>query len=83
MPYPEPIPLPQTTLLHKTTVPPEAIRLTAAKEWTLASDKAEQGAGKEEENEWFLGRTLLLEEILAEDLVLLMHRLVSRKRSPG
>lgn len=75
VPYPVPIPLP-ATLLHKTTVPPEAIRLSVAKEWTRATDKAEQSVGKEEENEWFLGRALLLEEALPEDLVLLMHRLV-------
>jgi hypothetical protein len=76
VPYPVPIPLPTTTLAPKGT-PAEAIRLSVAKDWTMSPKSSEQKAGKEEENEWLLGRALLLEEAPPEDLVLLMHRLVS------
>jgi hypothetical protein len=42
------------------------------------ADKGEEGGGKEDDNEVMLGRTLLLEETIAEDLVLLFHHLVGR-----
>lgn len=76
LPYPVPIPLSTNTLLHKATIPTEAIRLSIAKDWQAENAKVEQSIGKEEENEWLLGRVLMMEEAPPEDLVLLLHRLV-------
>jgi hypothetical protein len=61
-------------------IPPEAIRICIGKEIQTGLPKKEEGGegmGRQEENEWMLGRALLVEETLPEDLVLLLHRLVS------
>lgn len=64
----------------KTASPPDAVKIGVGR--SLIDEAGEQpaasdGGGKEEENEVLLGRTLLLEEPLAEDLILLLHHLVS------
>jgi hypothetical protein len=45
------------------------------KEEAAATEKP--SIGRDEENEWMLGRTLLLDDTIPEDLVLLLHHLVS------
>ena len=81
-PVPAPPPPPQTHTLHaKPTSPADAIRLTIGRTFdgnaTGEGDLPNGGMGKEEENEWMLGRTLLVEDPLPEDIVLLIHHLVS------
>ncbi|ORY31849.1 hypothetical protein BCR39DRAFT_525741 [Naematelia encephala] len=85
MRFPVPIPsVPPTSgpqLNAKPSVPLEAIRISIGREYDISpgckAEKAES-MGRTEENEWMLGRTLLLEEAVPEDLVLLMHHLGPR-----
>ncbi|ODN93441.1 hypothetical protein L198_05306 [Cryptococcus wingfieldii CBS 7118] len=58
--------------------PADSIRVSVGKEYQDEEEKKNQGVGREEENEWMLGRLLLLEEAVPEDLVLLMHHLGPR-----
>ena len=82
MTYPIPLPLPPTqsaaAILAKPGTPAEAIRLSVGRDWQDGIEKEIKSIGKEEENEWMLGRVLLVEEAVTEDVVLLMHHLVSR-----
>jgi hypothetical protein len=53
--------------------------LVLGKEWKDEKPKEktkETPAGRDEGNEWFLGRAVLMEEAVAEDIVLLLHHLV-------
>lgn len=64
----------------KTASPPDAIKIAVGR--SLIAEGIEQASvnepsGKEEDNEVMLGRTLLLEEPILEDLILLLHHLVS------
>lgn len=70
-------------LLTNNSVPPEAIRLSVGREFRGVAagrqpNKTSDSMGQEEDNEWMLGRTLLLEEAVPEDTTLLMHHLVSQ-----
>ncbi|GMK59712.1 hypothetical protein CspeluHIS016_0803180 [Cutaneotrichosporon spelunceum] len=56
----------------------EGVRLSVGRSWPSEADTAPHALGHGEGNEWTLGRTLLLEEIVAEDIVLLMHHLGPR-----
>ena len=84
MPYPVPIPppptsyAPQSQSAQKPATSPETIRVAIGGPFggVKIADKVD-GAGKVEDNEWLLGRVLVLEEAMAEDLVLLLHHLVS------
>lgn len=84
VPYPVVVPPAQGAaplLGQRPVVAPEAIRVAIARSWGGRTGKADtEGAptsGKMEENEWLLGRVLLLEDAVAEDIVLLMYHLVS------
>ena len=71
-------------LLTNNSVPPEAIRLSVGREFRGVAagrqpNKTSDSMSQEEDNEWMLGRTLLLEEAVPEDTTLLMHHLVSQK----
>nr|ODN91829.1 hypothetical protein L203_01081 [Cryptococcus depauperatus CBS 7841] len=58
-----------------------ATRIAIGKEYRgdeEESVRATERLGKEEENQWMLGRALLLEEAIPEDLVLLLHHLGPR-----
>jgi hypothetical protein len=62
----------------RTASSPDAIKVNVGRRSTdvpLASLGQDVG-GKEDDNEIMLGRTLLLEETISEDLVLLLHHLV-------
>nr|XP_018262052.1 uncharacterized protein I303_05067 [Kwoniella dejecticola CBS 10117]OBR84210.1 hypothetical protein I303_05067 [Kwoniella dejecticola CBS 10117] len=63
-------------------IPADAIRLAVGREYRPEEEevarKKASPVGREEENEWMLGRTLLLEEAVPEDLVRLMHHLGPR-----
>ncbi|WWD18748.1 hypothetical protein CI109_103202 [Kwoniella shandongensis] len=84
---PFPVPSPATTaptapqLNVKQGTPPDAVRIAIGRPYKTdeecTADKDVKG-GREEENEWMLGRTLLLEEAVPEDMVLLMHHLGPR-----
>ncbi|AFR98636.2 hypothetical protein C343_06613 [Cryptococcus neoformans C23] len=84
MPFPvpsttPPIPVTQDT---KHDITAGAIRLSIGKEYqggVVKKETTKEGSvGREEENEWMLGRVLFLEEAVPEDLVLLMHHLGPR-----
>lgn len=64
----------------RTASSPDAIKVNVGRRSTevpLVSEQLDQeGGGKEDDNEIMLGRTLLLEETISEDLVLLLHHLV-------
>lgn len=82
LPYPVPAPAAPVpnTLQAKPLLSKEAIRLVLGKEWKDEKPKRktkETPAGSDEGNEWFLGRAVLMEEAVAEDIVLLLHHLVS------
>jgi hypothetical protein len=79
VPYPIGVPLPAQPVAPQArpVVPAECVRLSVGRDWKDGKEKEEPSAGKQEENEWMLGRVLLLEEAVPEDLVLLMHHLVS------
>ena len=81
MPYPVPIP-PQPVAYApqmgvKPGIVPETIRVSLGAVFGGATTDKNDAAGKVEDNEWSLGRVLVLEEAMAEDLVLLSHHLVS------
>ncbi|WVQ73417.1 hypothetical protein IAR50_002989 [Cryptococcus sp. DSM 104548] len=83
MPYPLPIPQAPPAPVQSRPVAEAAtdsIRVSVGKDYQdeEATEKKKQGVGREEENEWMLGRLLLLEEAVPEDLVLLMHHLGPR-----
>lgn len=63
----------------KTASPPDAIRVGVGKSLLVeeGDDLPKDAGGKEEDNEIMLGRTLLVEEPVSEDLILLFHHLVS------
>lgn len=63
----------------KTASPVDAIRIGVGKSLLAEEGEAvtKEAGGKEEDNEIMLGRTLLLEEPLSEDLILFFHHLVS------
>lgn len=88
--YPVPVPPAPATAPHqlgqRANVAPEAIRMAVAREWEGGVTQTGQGSGPQEaphltgrmeENEWLLGRVLMTEEAIAEDLILLLHHLVS------
>lgn len=64
----------------RTASSPDAIKVNVGRRSTEAPLVSEQlgqeGGGKEDDNEIMLGRSLLLEETISEDLVLLLHHLV-------
>jgi hypothetical protein len=70
-------------------IPADALRVGIGRE--VQSDQLEGakpeeqsggfGQGQAEGNEWMLGRTLLLDEAVQEDMVLLLHHLVSTSSS--
>lgn len=62
----------------KTASPADAIRIGVGKSLLVeeGDDAPKVAGGKEEDNEIMLGRTLLLEEPISEDLILLLHHLV-------
>lgn len=64
----------------RTASSPDAIKVNVGRKSTevpLVSEQlGQEGGGKEDDNEIVLGRTLLLEETISEDLVLLLHHLV-------
>ncbi|WVQ96281.1 hypothetical protein IAU59_003385 [Kwoniella sp. CBS 9459] len=85
MPFPVPAPATTSTQPHQLHVKPsisaDAIRIAIGREYKAEEDQAPVKApsvGKEEENEWMLGRALFLEEAVPEDLVRLMHHLGPR-----
>lgn len=73
-----PLASPLAPVSAKTASPSNAISLTVGRSPIVdETEQADDGAaGTEEDNEIMLGRTLLLEEPLAEDLILLLHHLV-------
>jgi hypothetical protein len=70
VPYPVPRPAPARG--------GEGVRVSVGRPWPSEADSKPHALGHGEGNEWALGRTLLLEEVLAEDIVLLMHHLGPR-----
>lgn len=58
----------------------EGVRVSIGRPWPAdkPSDDAHSTLGHGEANEWALGRSLFLEEVVAEDLILLMHHLGPR-----
>lgn len=64
----------------RTASSPDAIKVNVGRRSTevplVSEHLGQEGGGKEDENEIVLGRTLLLEETISEDLVLLLHHLV-------
>jgi hypothetical protein len=71
---------PLAPISARTASSPDAIKLCVGRlssEVPTKPDEGQEGGGKEDENEIMLGRTLLLEETISEDLVLLLHHLVS------
>lgn len=56
----------------------EGVRVSVGRPWPSASKSGPLTLGHGEGNEWALGRSLLLEEVVAEDIVLLMHHLGPR-----
>ena len=81
--YPVPSP-PATTgiapqLGVKPAIPLDAVRLSVGRELTDGGDSDKKAAGGMEENEWMLGRLLLLDDGLSDDVVLLLHHLVSHQ----
>ncbi|OCF40285.1 hypothetical protein I317_05918 [Kwoniella heveanensis CBS 569] len=85
MPFPVPAPAVASTQPYqphtRPAVPSDAIRIAIGREYKTEEDEAPAKAtsvGKEEENEWMLGRAMLLEEAVPEDLVRLMHHLGPR-----
>ena len=82
MPYPVPPPHTKSAAPHtphaKPDVSPDAIRLSIARDLRKVEERDSEmkGAGKEEENEWMLGRTVLIEDSAPEDIVMLLHHLV-------
>ena len=63
----------------RTASSPDAIKVCVGRRSSEIPSKAEEGqegGGKEDDNEIMLGRTLLLEETISEDSVLLLHHLV-------
>lgn len=84
IPYPVPAPPcpPQApTLNAKPVTSPDAIRLSIGKAWKgsdMDVQEAKVGVGREEDNEYLLGRSLLVEDALPEDIVLLMFHLGPR-----
>lgn len=84
MPFPVPFAVPPIPVAQgvKQDITADAIRLSIGKEYQGIDVKKEvvkEGSvGREEENEWMLGRVLFLEEAVPEDLVLLMHHLGPR-----
>jgi len=79
VPYPVGAPLPPHPVAPqaKPSVAVDCVRLSVGRDWNDGKAKPQQSFGKQEENEWMLGRMLLLEEAVPEDLVLLMYHLVS------
>lgn len=58
----------------------EVVRIALGREIRgtfVPEEKQAVGGGRTEENEWMLGRVLMLEEAMNEDLILLLHHLVS------
>nr|XP_019045287.1 hypothetical protein I302_05676 [Kwoniella bestiolae CBS 10118]OCF24217.1 hypothetical protein I302_05676 [Kwoniella bestiolae CBS 10118] len=85
MPFPVPSTATSTQppqLGVRSGVPADAIRIAIGREYRPEEEEVtprkKGGVGREEENEWMLGRTLLLEEAVPEDLVRLMHHLSPR-----
>ncbi|WVF68754.1 hypothetical protein IAT40_003526 [Kwoniella sp. CBS 6097] len=86
MPFPVPAPPVAPTQPHqlhaKPAIPADAIRIAIGREYKIEEqDEMSMKApsvGKEEENEWMLGRAMLLEEAVPEDLVRLVHHLGPR-----
>lgn len=65
---------------------PDAIKVCVGRrsaDIPVVAEGQQEGGGKEDDNEIMLGRTLLLEETISEDLVLLLHHLVRQLQSPG
>lgn len=56
----------------------ERVRVSVGRPWPSAAQARPLNLGHGEGNEWALGRSLFLEEVLAEDLILLMHHLGPR-----
>ncbi|KAL7420576.1 Beige protein-like 1 [Cryptotrichosporon argae] len=83
IPYPTPAPATAPTTGGK---PPatEGIRVSIGSEMPLGTGAGEGAAtassslSRSEDDEWMLGRTLLLEETVSEDIVMLMHHLGPR-----
>jgi hypothetical protein len=83
VPRPPSHPLAAPQLHVKPSTPQDTLRVGIGKEirddvTVENGDLREHAAkGQAEGNEWMLGRALLLEEAVPEDMVLLMHHLVS------
>jgi hypothetical protein len=63
----------------RTASSPDAIKVCVGQrssEVPAVTGEEQEGGGKEDDNEIMLGRTLLLEETIPEDLVLLLHHMV-------
>ncbi len=64
----------------------DAVRVSIGREFCdregSKKKMGQAGVGRIEENEWMIGRTLLVEDAVPEDLVLLMHHLVSDLNLP-
>ncbi|WRT68074.1 uncharacterized protein IL334_005049 [Kwoniella shivajii] len=85
MPFPTPATIPPTQapqLGVKPPTPTDAIRIAIGREYKPEEEEKAPNkptsVGREEENEWMLGRTLLLEEAVPEDLIRLLHHLGPR-----
>ncbi|WWC96475.1 hypothetical protein V866_003343 [Kwoniella sp. B9012] len=85
MPFPVPSAVTSTQppqLGVRSEIPRDAIRIAIGREYRPEEEEVKPrksgSVGREEENEWMLGRTLLLEEAVPEDLVRLMHHLGPR-----
>lgn len=74
-------PGPAPQMGQKPAIAPEAIRICLGREFAeqarITNGVSAQPTGQSEGNEWCLGRTLLLEDAVPEDLVLLLYHLVS------
>nr|XP_019013052.1 uncharacterized protein I206_02549 [Kwoniella pini CBS 10737]OCF51833.1 hypothetical protein I206_02549 [Kwoniella pini CBS 10737] len=84
-----PFPVPSTTSVTQAPqlgvragAPADAIRIAIGRKYRPEEEdttpRKSGSVGREEENEWMLGRTLLLEEAVPEDLVRLLHHLGPR-----
>ena len=78
-----PVPAPSPPIPHAPQTKPHAtdpIRVSVGRDWPVPQKPAgeEVAVGKQEDNDWMLGRTLFLDEAVPEDVVMLMHHLVCR-----
>lgn len=64
--------------LHRRPAPTEGIRASVGRPFPSQDNKDDATTlGQADTNDWMLGRSLMMEEVVSEDLIQLMYRLVS------